>query len=114
LPNVNRVGVAYRSGQTTLADAYRVALAQNGKGSWADILERAAREDDPSRKPAESIAACLQVALWHGRFDLASSAAGRLLREDVPSEMSRAQLHFARLAYGGLALADRAKAVLRR
>jgi hypothetical protein len=114
LPNVNRVGVAYRSGQTTLADAYRVALAQNGKGSWADILERAAREDDPSRKPAESIAACLQVALWHGRFDLASSAAGRLLREDVPSEMSRAQLRFARLAYGGLALADRAKAVLRR
>jgi len=114
LPNVNRVGVAYRSGQTTLADAYRVALAQNGKGSWADILERAARDDDPSRKPAESIAACLQVALWHGRFDLASSAAGRLLREDVPSEMSRAQLRFARLAYGGLALADRAKAVLRR
>jgi hypothetical protein len=114
LPNVNRVGVAYRSGQTTLADAYRVALAQNGKGSWADILERAAREDDPSRKPAESIAACLQVALWHGRFDLASSAAGRLLQEDVPSEMSRAQLRFARLAYGGLALADRAKAVLRR
>jgi len=114
LPNVNRVGVAYRRGQTTLADAYRVALAQNGKGSWADILERAAREDDPSRKPAESIAACLQVALWHGRFDLASSAAGRLLRADVPSEMSRAQLRFARLAYGGLALADRAKAVLRR
>jgi anaerobic magnesium-protoporphyrin IX monomethyl ester cyclase len=114
LPNVNRVGVAYRSGPTTLADAYRVALAQNGKGSWADILERAAREDDPSRKPAESIAACLQVALWHGRFDLASSAAGRLLQEDVPSEMSRAQLRFARLAYGGLALADRAKAVLRR
>ena len=114
LPNVNRVGVAYRSGQTTLAEAYRVALAQNGKGSWADILERAAREDDPSRKPAESIAACLQVALWHGRFDLASSAAGRLLRADVPSEMSRAQLRFARLAYGGLALADRAKAVLRR
>jgi anaerobic magnesium-protoporphyrin IX monomethyl ester cyclase len=114
LPNVNRVGVAYRSGQTTLAEAYRVALAQNGDGSWAQILERAAREEDPSRKPADSIAACLQVALWHGRFDLASSAAARLLREDVPPEMSRAQLRFARLAYGGLALADRAKAALRR
>ena len=114
LPNVSRVGVAYRSGQTTLADAYRVVLAQNGKRSWAEILERAASEEDTTRKPADSIAACLQVALWHGRFDLASSAAGRLLREDVPPEMSRAQLRFARLAYGGLALADRAKAALRR
>ena len=67
-----------------------------------------------ARAPAESIAACLQVALWHGRFDLASSAAARLLREDIPPEMSRGQLRFARLAYGSLALADRAKSVLRR
>jgi len=123
LPNVSRVGVSYRSGQTTLSDAYRAALAQptlqqtvaksNGRGRWAEILERAAR-DDTQRKPAESIAACLQVALWHGRYDLASAAAARLLQEDIPPEMSRAQLRFARLAYGGLALADRAKAALRR
>jgi hypothetical protein len=114
LPNVTRVGVGYRSGQTTLADAYRAALSQNGKHSWAEILERAASNEDSSRKPAEAIAACLQVALWHSRFDLASAAASRLLREDVPPEMSRAQLRFARFAYGGLALADRAKAALRR
>jgi hypothetical protein len=114
LPNVNRVGVAYRSGQTTLAEAYRSALSQDGKRGWADILERAATEEDPSRKPAESVAACLQVALWHGRFDLASAAAARLLREDIPPEMSRSHLRFARLAYGGLALADRAKSALRR
>jgi anaerobic magnesium-protoporphyrin IX monomethyl ester cyclase len=113
LPNVSRVGVSYRSGQTTLADAYRAALSQNGKRSWAEILERAAH-DDTQRKPAESIAACLQVALWHGRYDLASAAAARLLHEDIPPEMSRAQLRFARLAYGGLALADRAKAAIRR
>jgi radical SAM superfamily enzyme YgiQ (UPF0313 family) len=113
LPNVDRVGVAYRSGQTTLAEAYRVVLSQDGKRSWNEILERAAH-DDSQRKPAESIAACLQVALWHGRFDLASAAAARLLREDVPAEMSRAQLRFARFAYGGLALADRAKSALRR
>jgi radical SAM superfamily enzyme YgiQ (UPF0313 family) len=113
LPNVDRVGVAYRSGQTTLADAYRVALSQNGRAGWDEILERAAH-DDTQRKPAETIAACLQVALWHGRYDLASAAARRLLREDVPPEMSRAQLRFAHLAYGGLALADRAKSALRR
>jgi hypothetical protein len=114
LPNVTRVGVAYRSGQTTLAEAYRCALSQNGKRSWAAILERAASKEDSSRKPAEAVAACLQVALWHGRYDLASVAAARLLDEDVPPEMSRRQLRFARLAYGGLALADRAKAALRR
>jgi Radical SAM superfamily len=112
LPNVDRVGVAYRSGQTTLADAYRVALSQNGRNGWDDVLEHAAH-DDSQRKPAETIAACLQVALWHGRYDLASAAAGRLL-QDVPPEMSRAQLRFARLAYGSLAAVDRAKAALRR
>jgi radical SAM superfamily enzyme YgiQ (UPF0313 family) len=110
LSNVERVGVAYRSGQTTLADAYRVALSQNGQTGWDEILERAAH-DDSQRKPVETIAACLQVALWHGRYDLASAAAGRLLREEVPPEMSRAQLRFARFAYGGLALADRARGV---
>jgi radical SAM superfamily enzyme YgiQ (UPF0313 family) len=120
LPNVSRVGVAYRTGQTTLSDAYRAVLAEptlqhsvtksNGRPSWDEILERAAH-DDTQRKPAETIAACLQVALWHGRYDLASTAAARLLREDVPPEMSRAQLRFARLAYGGLALADRARGV---
>jgi radical SAM superfamily enzyme YgiQ (UPF0313 family) len=112
LPNVSRVGVAYGSGLTTLSDAYQV-VSHDGRRGWNEILERAAH-DDTQRKPAETIAACLQVALWHGRYDLASTAAARLLREDVPPEMSRAQLRFARLAYGGLALADRAKAALRR
>jgi hypothetical protein len=113
LPNVSRVGVAYATGLTTLSDAYRIALSQDGRRGWDEILERAAH-DDTQRKPAETIAACLQVALWHGRYDLASSAAARLLREEIPPEMSRAQLRFARLAYGGLALADRTKAALRR
>ena len=123
LPNVSRVGVAYASGLTTLSDAYRAVLTKptlqhsvtksNGRSPWDEILERAAH-DDTQRKPAETIAACLQVALWHGRYDLASAAAARLLREEIPPEMSRAQLRFARLAYGGLALADRAKSVLRR
>ncbi len=123
LANVERVGVAYRSGETTLSDAYRAALAHstlqqtvaksNGCGRWAEILERAAH-DDSQRKSAETIAACMQIALWHGRYDLASAAAGRLLQEDIPPEMSRGQLRLARLAYGGLALADRAKSALRR
>jgi len=117
------LGVAYATGLTTLSDAYRAVLSKptlhqtvtksNGRPVWDEILERAAH-DDTQRKPAETIAACLQVALWHGRYDLASTAAARLLREEIPPEMSRAQLRFARLAYGGIALADRAKSVLRR
>jgi hypothetical protein len=45
---------------------------------------------------------------------MASAAAARLLHEDIPPEMSRSHLRFARIAYGGLALADKAKAALRR
>jgi hypothetical protein len=122
-PNVERVGVGFRTGGTTLSDAYREVVTpptsrqtgakSNGRGTWAEILDRAAH-DSSQRKPAETIAACMQVATWHGRYDLASAAARRLLREEIPPEMSRGQLRLARLAYGGLALADRAKTALRR
>ena len=114
LPNVNRVGIAYRSGDTTMSDAYRTVLSQNGKESWSELLERAARPVDVQRSGAEALAACVQIAVWHGRFDLAAAATQRLLREDVPPDMSRAQLRLARIAYGSLALADRAKSALRR
>jgi radical SAM superfamily enzyme YgiQ (UPF0313 family) len=114
LPHVSRVGVAYRSGTTALAEAYRTVLSSNGKQSWASLLERAAAASDMQRSGAETLAACVQIAVWHGRFDLAAAAVSRLLREDVPADMSRAQLRLARLAYGGLAVVDRAKSALRR
>src|ERR671923_647100 len=111
LPHVNRVGVAYRSGTTALAEAYRTVLSNNGKESWASLLERAAAASDMQRSGAETLAACVQIAVWHNRFDLAATAVARLLREDVPPEMSRRQLRLARLAYGGLAVVDRARGV---
>src|SRR5919108_518779 len=111
LPHVNRVGVAYRSGTTALAEAYRTVLSNNGKESWASLLERAAAASDMQRSGAEPLAACVQIAVWHNRFDLAATAVARLLREDVPPEMSRRQLRLARLAYGGLAVVDRARGV---
>ncbi|HET7856252.1 MAG TPA: radical SAM protein [Gaiellaceae bacterium] len=114
LPHVNRVGVAYRSGTTALAEAYRTVLSNNGKESWASLLERAAAASDMQRSGAETLAACVQIAVWHNRFDLAATAVSRLLREDVPPDMSRRQLRLARLAYGGLAVVDRAKSALRR
>ena len=114
LPNVNRVGIAYRSGDTTLSDAYRTVLSQNGKESWSDLLERAAHPADAQRTGAEALAACVQIAVWHSRFDLAAAATQRLLREEVTPDMSRAQLRLARIAYGGLAVVDRAKALLAR
>jgi radical SAM superfamily enzyme YgiQ (UPF0313 family) len=114
LPHVGRVGVAYRSGTTALAEAYRTVLSQNGKQSWASLLERAAAASDMQRSGPETLAACVQIAAWHNRFDLAAAAVSRLLREDVPPDMSRSQLRLARLAYGGLAVVDRAKSALRR
>lgn len=114
LANVNRVGVSYRSGSTALSDAYRTALSSNGKARWSDVLERAAEPGDVQRAPAEALAACVQIAVWHGRFDLARAALTRLLQEDVPPSMSRHRIRMAKLAYGGLALADRARSVLRR
>ena len=115
LPNVNRVGVAYRSGSTAMSNAYRTVLTSNGKTCWAQVLEEAARPGDVQRAPAEALAGCVQIAVWHGRFDLASTAVKRLLAEEsIPAPMSRRQLRLAHLAYGGLALADRAKSALRR
>jgi hypothetical protein len=79
------------------------------------VLEDAARPGDVQRSVPEALAACVQIAVWHGRFDLATAAVKRLLAEgDVPAPMSRRELRLAQLAYGGLALADRAKTVLRR
>lgn len=110
LPNVARVGVSYRSGSTALSDAYRTVLSPNGTTGWAQVLEDAARPSDAKRAAGEALAACVQIAVWHGRFDLASVAVKRLLaEEEVPAPMSRRQLHLAHLAYGGLALADRAR-----
>ncbi|MGH2921577.1 MAG: B12-binding domain-containing radical SAM protein [Gaiellaceae bacterium] len=115
LPSVNRVGVAYGSGSTALSEAYRTVLSLDGKDGWAQVLEDAARPGDVQRSPAESLAACVQIAVWHGRFDLAATAVSRLLDEgDVPAPMSRRQLRLAQLAYGGLALADKARTALRR
>src|SRR5918992_187153 len=114
LPHVKRVGISYRSGSTALADAYRVVLGEDGRADWLRLLEDAA-EGDAQRAPAEGLAACVQIAVWHGRFDLASLGVKRLLaEEEIPTRMSRRQLHLAHLAYGGLALADRARSVLRR
>jgi hypothetical protein len=89
-------------------------LGADGTRDWPRVLEDAARPGDVQRSPAEALAACVQIAVWHGRFDLASAAVKRLLaEEEVPAPMSRRQLRLAHLAYGSLALADKAKALAR-
>jgi pyruvate-formate lyase-activating enzyme len=103
LPNVSRVGVGYRSGRTTLADAYRAVLGGGKKNEWARILEQAAAPGDFQRSPAESISSCLHVALWHQRFDLAAAACSRLLKErELPAGASRRGLRLSSFAYRAL------------
>jgi pyruvate-formate lyase-activating enzyme len=108
LPNVSRVGVGFGSGRTTLAEAYRAVLRGADKADWARILERAAAPGDFQRAPAESVASCLDVALWHQRFDLAGAACSRLLKSrELPERLTRRRLRLSRLAYGALAVCDR-------
>ena len=114
LPHVARVGVSFRTGSTALSEAYRTVLSPNGKSGWAEVLEDAAEPGDAKRAAGEALAACVQIAVWHGRFDLAIGRGAPPRRRGMPPPMSRRQLRLAHLAYGGLALADRAKSALRR
>jgi radical SAM superfamily enzyme YgiQ (UPF0313 family) len=116
LTNVSRVGVAYRTGRETTLSPMRTEQSSQsdfatqctksdcGGRPWAETSSGPRTTTHSASRPGDRRLSP-KVALWHGRFhDLASSAAARLLRE-----RSRPQLRFARHAYGGIALADRAK-----
>jgi hypothetical protein len=110
LPHVKPVGVPYRSGGRTVSDAYRAVLGGAGPERWARVLGDAER-GEPGRSGEELLAACLQVALWHGRFDLAAAGCRRLLAgERLPEGLSRRSLRAARLLYAGLGVLNRGRA----
>ena len=99
--------VAYRSGRTTFADAYRAVLEGAGADEWARVLALAERPGDVQHDPQGNLLACLQIAVWHDRFDLAASACRRLLALELPESVSRPGLRRALLVYRALGLADR-------
>ncbi len=116
LPHVRAAGVGFASGRRTVARAYRVATGDAPATTWLDVLDEAERPGDYQRTPGESLAAVMQVALWHERLDLVASATKRLLRfrGALPDGLTRRQLRIARLALGLLTTLDRLKRVGRR
>ncbi len=103
LPHVERMGVGYARSTQALSHAYRAALAGD-RDAWAGALDRASREPGPSA--ARTLAACLRIALWHERFDLAGSAVARLRRVDLPPDVSGAGLLRARVVLGAMGRAQ--------
>lgn len=116
LPHVRAAGVGFGSGRRTVAHAYRVATGAAPATTWQDVLDEAERPGDYQRTPGESLAAVMQVALWHERLDLGASAAKRLLRfrGALPDGVTRRRVRLARLALGLLTTLDRLKRVGRR
>ncbi len=116
LPHVRAAGVGFASGRRTVAHAYRVATGAAPATTWQDVLDEAERPGDYQRTPGESLAAVMQVALWHERLDLGASAAKRLLRFGgaLPDGVTRRRVRLARLALGLLTTLDRLKRVGRR
>ena len=102
-PNVERMGVGYRRSTHALSHAYRAVLAGDRR-RWDEALDRTSLE--PGAAAARTLVACLRIALWHERFDLAGSAVGRLRHADLPADVSSAGLLRARVVFGGDAGSD--------
>jgi pyruvate-formate lyase-activating enzyme len=108
MDNVRRVGVGFGQARTTMSDGYRIVLGSDGRRDWRAVLDEAERPGDYERTPAEAIGALAQLALWHGRVDLASRAFGRLVRQrHLPPGVTHRQAWLAWAGCGALAAAGR-------
>jgi anaerobic magnesium-protoporphyrin IX monomethyl ester cyclase len=110
LANVRRVGVGFGSARTTMSDGYRAVTNGGGRRGWKAVLEEAERLGDYERTPGESLSALAQLAIWHGRFDYAARAFGRLARQRrLPEGVTRRSVWLARAGCAALALAGRVR-----
>jgi hypothetical protein len=79
--------------------------------AWDAALRRAALE--PGAGAARTLVACLRIALWHERFDLAGAAVGRLRHADLPPDVSSSGLLRARVVFGAMGRAQTLKRMFR-
>lgn len=97
LPNVKPLGASYMLGGASVATAYRVVLGNGSAKEWERALATAESTPDYGRSVAETIGACLQIAIWHDRIDLARPALLRLSQQRaLPDGVTRHGLLFAR------------------
>jgi anaerobic magnesium-protoporphyrin IX monomethyl ester cyclase len=105
-PLTDLLGVGYRSATRAPSEAYRVIAARGDRAAWQSVLDRAAEDSSPGLRGA-----LLQIALWHGRHDLAVPVVDAMLAN---GDGDPDQLRRARRAYAVFGAAGRLGKLVRR
>jgi tRNA A37 methylthiotransferase MiaB len=86
-PRTDLLGVGYRSASRAPSEAYRIVRAGGDRAAWAAMLEREGANTAGVR------GALLQIALWHGRHDLAVPIIDAMLAagDGDPGQLRRAR-----------------------
>ena len=94
-PLTSLLGVGYRSASRAPSEAYRLVRARADRGEWQAMLDRVASGVGAT---PQLRGALLQIALWHGRHDLAVPTLDAMLAAgdgDDPNALRRARRVYA-------------------
>ena len=91
-PFTDLLGVGYRSATRAPSEAYRVIRARGDRAAWQRVLDGCAEDSTPSLRGA-----LLQIALWHGRHDLAVPVVDAMIEhgDGDPDQLRRARKAYA-------------------
>jgi hypothetical protein len=106
-PMTDLLGVGYRSASHAPSEAYRVVAGKGGRSAWQDVIDRSEEEG----ATAGLRGAMLQIALWHGRHDLAVPAIDAML---AAGDGDPVQLRRARRVYAVIGATGRLRRLVRR
>jgi anaerobic magnesium-protoporphyrin IX monomethyl ester cyclase len=107
-PRTDLLGVGYRSASRAPSEAYRLVRTRADRQAWQAMLERVS--SDPTASSGLR-GALLQIALWHGRHDLAVPAIDAML---AAGDGDASALRRARRVYAVLGATGRLGRVVRR
>jgi hypothetical protein len=91
-PLTDLLGVGYRSATRAPSEAYRVIRTRGSRAAWQAVLDGAAEDSTPGLRGA-----LLQIALWHGRHDLAVPVVDAMIAagDGDPDQLKRARRAYA-------------------
>jgi tRNA A37 methylthiotransferase MiaB len=104
-PHTDLLGVGYRSASRAPSEAYRVVRDRGARPAWEAMLDGATGATPGLR------AALLQIALWHGRHDLAVPTLDAML---AAGDGDAGQLRRARRVYAVMGATGRLGRLVRR
>ncbi|MDX6566883.1 MAG: hypothetical protein QOE10_2545 [Gaiellales bacterium] len=107
-PRTDLLGVGYRSASRAPSEAYRLVRTRADRQAWQAMLERVS--SDPTASSGLR-GALLQIALWHGRHDLAVPAIDAML---AAGDGDAGALRRARRVYAVLGATGRLGRIVRR